>query len=82
MYEANSNLQNGSTQGIHGHSPKFGRSAPKVSMNFHRNSELEGMYEANYNLQNGSTQGIHGHSSKFGRSASKVSVNVHRSSEG
>ncbi|RXI02455.1 hypothetical protein DVH24_030384 [Malus domestica] len=35
MYKVNSNLQKGSTQGIHGHSPKFEESTPKVSMDVH-----------------------------------------------
>ncbi|RXH96408.1 hypothetical protein DVH24_008912 [Malus domestica] len=38
MYEANSNLQNGNTQGIHRHLLKFRESAPTVSMNVHQNS--------------------------------------------
>ncbi|KAB2603388.1 receptor-like cytosolic serine/threonine-protein kinase RBK2 [Pyrus ussuriensis x Pyrus communis] len=36
IYEANSNLQKGSTHGIQGHSSKFRGSASKVSMNVHQ----------------------------------------------
>ncbi|RXH77525.1 hypothetical protein DVH24_023799 [Malus domestica] len=38
MYEANSNLQKGITQDIHGHSLKFGGSATEVSIDVHQSS--------------------------------------------